>query len=637
MSQLTANQLRRRYLDFFIARGHVEIPSSPLVPENDPTTLFTSAGMQPLVPYLLGQLHPKGTRLVDSQKSFRSQDIEEVGDNRHTTFFEMLGNWSLGDYFKTEQIEWLFTFLVTELGLDPHRLYISVYGGNKTIGVPRDIEAVAVWQKMFAQSGVTAAVIEDAAQTGLDNGRIFYYGDTKNWWSRSGEPKNMPVGEPGGPDSEVFFDFDPDGRHHIHQNSIYQDQPCHVNCDCGRFLEIGNSVFMQYQRTEHGFEELPKKNIDFGGGLERLLAAVHQNSDVFTTDLFLPLIHHLEELSGQKYGEAATLASFRVIADHIKAATMLASDGVFPGSKQQSYFSRRLIRRAVRHGRKLGIEKPFVADLVQVVAEIYREPYPQVDQKLAKIQQGLQAEEQKFLKTLSTGLKEFEKLTSGISTFTAQQAFTLYETYGFPVELSIEEATQREMILEKNLEEKFNQLKQGHADQSRTASAGMFKGGLADQSETVVKFHTATHLLHAALRQILGETVQQKGSNITGERLRFDFSFDRALTEAEKQQVEQQINDWIEADLPVTKQILPKTEALQSGAIAFFIEKYPDEVSVYTIGKKVGGPAHELEGWISKEFCGGPHVTHTGEIGPVKITKEKSASAGVRRIYVELI
>lgn len=638
MSVLTPNQLRRFYIDFFCERGHVEIPSSPLVPDNDPTTLFTSSGMQPLVPYLLGQPHPKGTRLVNSQRSFRSQDIEEIGDNRHTTFFEMLGNWSLGDYFKAEQIEWLFTFLVQKLNLDPHRLYVTVYGGNQQIGVSRDIQAVAVWQKMFAQQGVPAAVIENAEQQGLANGRIFYYGDSKNWWSRSGEPAKMPVGEPGGPDSEIFFDFDPDESLHFHQNSVFKDKPCHVNCDCGRFLEIGNSVFMQYQRTTQGFEELPQKNIDFGGGLERLLAVVNQTPDVFATDLFMPLIQHLEKLSGKTYGDPETLASFRVIVDHVKAAVMLASDGVFPGSKQQAYFSRRLVRRAVRYGRNLGLTQPFITELSQVVARMYAEPYPQVERHLAKIQQVLGTEEQKFLHTLEKGLREFEKLLSTVSTFTAQQAFTLYETYGFPLELSIEEAAQRGIALETDLITQFDQFKQGHAEKSRTASAGMFKGGLADQSEAVVKFHTATHLLHAALRQVLGESVQQKGSNITGDRLRFDFSFDRALTESEKQQVETQVNDWIAAGLRVTKEILSKAEALESGAVAFFVEKYPDQVSVYSIGQDPHGKPHSIEGgWISKELCGGPHVENTQLIGPLVLTKEKSASAGVRRIYMELV
>jgi alanyl-tRNA synthetase len=630
---MTADQLRRAYLDFFVAQAHAEIPSAPLVPENDPTTLFTSSGMQPLIPYLLGEAHPKGKRLVDSQKSFRANDIEEIGDNRHTTFFEMLGNWSLGDYFKKEQLRWFFTFLTKELGLTPEKLFVTVYRGNEALGVPRDTESVAIWQELFGEVGIEAEVVDFADRDGMQGGRIFYYDDKKNWWSRSGVPGSMPAGEPGGPDSEMFYDFG--AERGLHESSAFAAEPCHVNCDCGRFLEIGNSVFIQYQKQADGsFQLLKQQNVDFGGGFERILAVIDDEQDMFKTDLFSNLLKEIESISGQTY-ETGDKRAFRIIADHIRAATMLAADGVFPGSKEQGYFVRRLLRRAIRYGLMISISENFLERLVPVVAELYATAYPDVKKKQTEIIAAFSAEETKFRRTLSKGLREFDRLVSG--ELTAAEAFSLYETYGFPLELSQEEAAKREIKVPEDLETAFAALRDEHAASSRTASAGKFKGGLADHSETTVKYHTATHLLHAALRQELGTTVQQKGSNITVERLRFDFSFERALTSEEITKIETQINAWINADLPMVKHILPKTEALKSGAIAFFAN-YPDEVSVYTIGVDPVGPAHDLaKGWISKEFCGGPHVEHTGVIGPIKITKEQSAGSGIRRIYLETV
>jgi alanyl-tRNA synthetase len=624
------NKLRQLYLDFFKQRGHAEIPSSSLVPENDPTTLFTGSGMQPMVPYLLGKTHPKGKRIVDSQKCFRSQDIEEVGDNRHTTFFEMLGNWSLGDYFKEEQLGWFFEFLTQEVGLNPDRLFVTVFRGNEDLGVGRDVESVEIWKKLFDLVGIKALDIDNSEDKGLQDGRIFYYDETKNWWSRAGTPDKMPAGEPGGPDSEVFYDFDPSGQMHL--ESKFKDQVCHVNCDCGRFLEFGNSVFMQYQKQEDGsFTELSQKNVDFGGGFERILATqLHLSEgidDVFMTPLFTPIIEHLEKLSQRKYNENEEVKrSFRVIADHVKAAVMLAADGVYPSNKEQGYFSRRLVRRAIRYAKIIGVDQNFIADLVPVVTEIYSEPYPLVHQQNTQIADILSKEEKKFEKTLQKGLKEVEKHEN----LTGELAFKLYETYGFPFELTQEIAMERGQDIS---HEDFNQAKTKHAQESKSASVDKFKGGLQDSSEQTTKYHTATHLLHAALRKILGEHVEQKGSNITVKRLRFDFSHPNALTEEEIQQVEDQVNEWIGQDLQVKVALMQKDEALKSGAIAFFVEKYPDEVTVYTVGTNPDGSKFGID-WISKEFCGGPHVKSTNEIGKLKIFKEKSAASGIRRVYL---
>jgi alanyl-tRNA synthetase len=620
---MKASELRKKYLDFCVKNGHVVVPSSPLVPENDPTTLFTGSGMQPMINYLLGEKHPKGSLIADSQKCFRSQDIEEVGDNRHTTFFEMIGNWSLGDYFKEEQLSWYFDFLVEELGLDPNKLFVTVYKGNSELGIAKDETAIALWKELFAQKNIEAKVVENAEEVGMNGGRIFPYGDN-NWWSRSGAPGNMPIGEPGGPDSEVFYDFGVDLN--FHENSEWKDSPCHVNCDCGRFMEIGNSVFMEYLNTDNGFEPLPQKNIDFGGGLERTLAAVNGDPDVFKTDLFTPIISVLEEISGKEYSTEPM--SFRVISDHMKAAVMLIADGVFPSNKDQGYYTRRLLRRAIRYGKKLGIEQSFLSRLVPSIVEMYADAYPELIKKQASIETAVSQEEKKFLRTLEKGLREFEKSTESSSELTAELAFTLYETYGFPLELSLEEAEIRKLKIVEGIEDEFTKIKKDHADKSRTASAGKFKGGLQDHSEATVKYHTATHLIHAALRKILGETINQKGSNINGDRLRFDFSHSAPVTKEELKEVEDQINAWIKQGFDVSKKTMQKQEALDDGALAFFVEKYPDEVSVYAIGND--------QETISKEFCGGPHVNNISEIGGIEIFKEQSASAGVRRIYARL-
>ncbi len=567
---ITANEIRQKYLDFFVARGHKIIPPAPLVLENDPTTLFTSSGMQPLVPYLLGQPHPSGKGLVNSQPSFRAQDIEEVGDNRHTTFFEMLGNWSLGDYFKEDQLSWFYEFLTRELKLPAEKLYVSVFEGYES--VPKDVETAQIWKKL-----------------GIPENRIFYYGVDKNWWSRSGTPDQMPAGEPGGPDSEVFYDF---GTKH---NPKYGKE-CHPNCECGRFLEIGNSVFMQYKKEADGsLSELPKKNVDFGGGLERLTAAVNNDPDVFNIDVFMEAKKIL--VDAQTGGE---IKNIRVILDHIRAAVFLIDAGVIPSNKMQGYVLRRLIRRSAVHARLAGIR---LANLLPNLVKGFRD-----SQNSSEI---ILAELSKFEETLEKGMKLIGKVSS----------FDLYQTYGFPPEITDELLEQKGEKLDWA---EFEKQKQAHQDLSRISSKGMFKGGLQDQSEKTTKYHTATHLLHAALRQVLGNHVQQKGSNITAERLRFDFSHPKKLSAEEINTIEKLVNQKVEEDLKVEKLEMDKDKALTMGALAFFPEKYPAKTSVYKIGE------------ISLELCGGPHVQSTGEIGRIKLTRQEQIGAGIQRVYAQL-
>ncbi len=618
---LTAEQLRKKYLDFFSKRGHAVTSSVSLVPANDPTTLFTTAGMQAMMPYLLGEPHPKGKRITNSQRCFRSQDIEEVGDNRHTTFFEMLGNWSLGDYFKEEQLRWFFQFLIEEVQLPAENLYVSVFAGSNKYQIEPDKQSARIWQNLFAQQGITAEIVENPRQKGLNKGRIFYYSADKNWWSRNGNPDQMPVGEPGGPDSEVFYDFGPNFK--FHEKSKFADQPCHINCDCGRFLEIGNSVFMQYQKTKTGFKELPQKNIDFGGGLERILAAAQQQPDIFQTDLFLPLIKKIEQTVDKKYQQ--NKVSFRIISDHMKAAVMLISDGVKPSNKDRGYLVRRLLRRAARYNLKLTDDTQVLTGLVPVTAELYAEVKPAIKRNQAEIETVITQEIDKFKKTLNRGLRKLSQEFTSKQKLTGQFAYDLYQTYGFPLEMTIEEAKLNNIQLDKNLAQDFKQAKSKHAQISKKGSEQKFKGGLADESEVTTSYHTTTHLLHSALRKILGQHVKQQGSHINRQRLRFDFSHSEALTKEQLQAIEDLVNDWIEQDLPVKKKEMPKKAALKSGALAFFAERYPDPVTVYQIGQ---------DKMVSQELCGGPHVHSTGELSPIEIFKEKSASAGVRRVYV---
>ncbi len=630
-------------------RGHAIIPSSALVPENDPTTLFTGSGMQPLVPYLMGEPHPKGTRLVNSQKCFRAEDIEEVGDNRHTTFFEMLGNWSLGDYFKKEQLPWFFEFLTKEVGLDAKNLYVTVFQGDETNNVPRDTEAAAIWQEIFKKEGLSNEVgemgsEEEGGKRGMKKGeRIFYYNAKKNWWSRAGVPEKMPIGEIGGPDSEVFYDFET-------PHDVKFGPNCHPNCDCGRFLEIGNSVFMEYLKTEKGFEKLPKQNVDFGGGLERIAAARNGDADIFKIDLLGSVVKQIELLSGKTYRD--NLIAFRVITDHIRGAVFMIGDGVTPSNTEQGYFVRRLLRRSVRYADTLGIKEGELKNLANSVIDTYKEHYTNLEQKRLYILQDIQREEEQFRKTLEKGLKEFEKTdvtvysptlhldrkTGNVTTsgggrdtfqgISAQRAFNLYTTFGFPIELTIEEAEKQGKKVDI---EGFKKLMDAHQEASRAGAEHKFKGGLADHSEKVVQYHTATHLLLAGLRKELGEHVHQAGSNITGERLRFDFTHGDKVERETLDKVETFVNDAIKVGGNVTMEVRPKDEAQKDDTIeASFWDRYPDMVNVYTITGNSGTI-------FSRELCGGPHVNSLAELkGTFKIVKEESSAAGVRRIKAVL-
>lgn len=618
---MTLAELRQRYLDFFKERGHAVIPSASLIPENDPTTLFTGSGMQSIVPYLLGAKHPLGTRIADSQKCFRSQDIDEVGDNRHTTFFEMLGNWSLGDYFKREQIAWMFDFLTNQLALDPNRLYISVFRGHEKYGIPRDDDSVKIWQAAFASRGIAAQAVDLPEEKGMQGGRIFYYDENKNWWSRSGVPDNMPDGEPGGPDSEMFWDFGVDLK--LHENSMWSDQPCHINCDCGRFVEVGNNVFMEYVKKGGGFEKLAKQNVDFGGGLERCLAACNDDPDVYKTDVLRTIVTGLEKLSGKQYADSPeAMRAFRIIADHLRAATFIIGDprGVTPSNIGQGYVVRRLIRRAIREARRLGITAPFLLQTATAVIDLYSGHYTELKDNREHILNVMTLEEEKFTKTLEKGLKEFERMMAD-HLINGEEAFILFSSYGFPLELTQELVGERGGNLDVAA---FTEEFKKHQELSRTASAGMFKGGLADASVETTRLHTATHLLQAALRQVLGSHVAQKGSNITVERLRFDFVHPQKMTADEIQRVEELVNQAIKHDLEVTRQEMSPQQAKEQGAIGLFEQKYGEKVSMYTVGN------------FSKEICGGPHVTHTGELGVFKIIKEEAVSSGVRRIKATL-
>ena len=620
---MNTQEIRNEYLKFFEARGHKITARAPLVLKDDPTTLFTGSGMQPMIPYLLGQPHPDGKRITDSQTCIRAQDIDDVGDNRHTTFFEMLGNWSMGDYFKDQQIEWIAEFLFDVVGLDPRKVYVSCYIGNEKYGIPRDDQAIELWTKIFADRGIDAKVVEigsaeNGDTLGMQGGRIFLYDGKENWWSRNGNEENTPVGDPCGPDSEMFYDF----GEAAHDPSFGEPHPA---SDSGRFMEIGNNVFMAYKKVaEDTFELLDKPNIDHGSGLERIAAAKLDNPDVFRISLMWPIIEKLQTLSKKEY-ESHT-ESMRVIADHLRAATFLAVDGCVPSNKEQGYVMRRLLRRAIRFSFDLGIEQNFLQEIVPVIADLYENDFPEVKSNREEIIAVLVKEEKAFRQTLRKGLKQMEKFAdTGI---TGDELFTLYDTYGFPVELSTEEALKQGIELPDDWRAQFDAKMDEQRNRSRTAVKGEFKGGLGGDSLQHRKYHTATHLLQSALREVIGPVFQQHGSNITEERLRFDFNFDRKVTREELDRAEELVNGWIAEDLPVSFKMYPTQEALDMGAIGPFGERYDTEVKVYQMG--------EGDNIASLEICGGPHVEHTGQLAEdgkkFKITKEESSSAGIRRI-----
>mgnify|MGYP001574723278 FL=1 len=660
---MNAQGIRKSYLDFFKAKGHAVIPRALLVPQNDPTTLFTGSGMQPMIPYLLGETHPKGKRLVDSQVCLRAQDIDEVGDESHTTTFEMLGNWSLGDYFKKEQIPWMAEFLFDEIGLDPARVYVSCYIGNEKYKIPRDNEAIELWQAEYKKRGLDAKVVEIGAaengdKVGMQGGRIFLYDGKENWWSRNGAEETTLVGDPCGPDSEMFFDF---GEQYHDEKKWGKPHPA---SDSPRFFEIGNNVFMGYKKTDDGFVELEAPNIDQGSGLERIAAAVLDNPDVFRISLFWPIIEKLEKISGKTYDSHTN--AMRVIADHVKGATWLAVDGVTPSNKEQGYVMRRLLRRAIRYAFELGIEQNFLELVVPVIADIYEEDFPEVKAKRQEIIDTLMKEEKIFRQTLRKGLGELIKtakritdekveavkremkksalergVTGGVggdgpeSVLLGDEIFKLYDTYGFPCELSIEEAYMQNIWVDPEWESTFNSEMAEQRARSQTAAKGTFKGGLGGQTLQHKKYHTATHLMYQALRDVLGDHVIQRGSNITEERLRFDFSHPEKVTPEQLKQVEDIVNKQITKDLIVTWKEYPTEVAVnEKHALGQFGDRYGDTVKVYNM------QADGEEKPFSFEICGGPHVDNTLQLiedgKKFKILKEEASSAGIRRIKAVL-
>ncbi|MDO4546995.1 MAG: alanine--tRNA ligase [Clostridia bacterium] len=591
MNVKSAAELRQMYLEFFKEKGHAIIPSASVIPENDPTVLFTTAGMHPLVPYLLGAKHPMGTRLCDVQKCIRTGDIDEVGDESHCTFFEMLGNWSLGDYFKKEAISWSWEFLTSPdyLGLDPDRLAFSVFAGDEN--APRDEEAAEIWKSV-----------------GVKEDKIYYLPKKNNWWGPAG------LTGPCGPDTEMF---------------VITDKPpcspeCSPACDCGRFLEIWNDVFMQYNKQADGsFPPLEQKNVDTGMGLERTIGVLMGKKSVYETDLFSDIIAKICELCGKEYGlDPDQTRSIRIIADHMRTATIIMGDdrGVTPSNVDQGYVLRRLIRRAVRHGMKLGMPVGSCAEIALVVVNQYKDVYPELKRNEQRIIEQLNLEEDRFQRTLKQGLREFEKTIAKLNqadTIDGASAFKLYDTYGFPIEITVEMAKEKGLKVD---EAGFEECFRHHQQLSHAGAEQRFKGGLADHTEQTAKLHTATHLLQAALRQVLGEEVNQKGSNITAERLRFDFSFPRKMTSEEKVETERLVNEYIKADAEIVCEEMTVDEAKEQGATGLFESRYGERVKVYTMGE------------FSKEICGGPHANRTGELKSFKLVKEESSSAGVRRI-----
>ena len=584
---MKAIEIRNKYLEFFKRHGHAVIPSAPLIPENDPSVLFTTAGMQPLVPYLLGEKHPEGTRLTDFQKCLRTNDIDEVGDNRHLTYFEMLGNWSLGDYFKEESIAMSFEFLTKELGIPVEKLSVTCFAGDEDC--QRDEVTASCWRK-----------------AGIPEDRIYYFGKDDNWWIAGEEG-------PCGPDTEMFYDT---GKPKCSEN-------CNPSCGCGKYVEIWNNVFMEFFKTKDGkYTKLKQHNVDTGLGLERMAMLLQGKETPFDTELFKPVMDKLQELAG----ENDSIESRRIVAEHLRASMMIIQDGGLPSNVDRGYILRRLIRRMVRHLRKLQINLNELGELIDLNIDTLKEMYPELHQNSDKIKSVIIEEKDKFEKTLERGEREFNKIVNrmkndGKDTISGQDLFTLYETYGFPPEVTQDLAMEAGLKVDTT---EFDKLFKEHQEKSRMGSEQKFKGGLAGTGEQEVRYHTATHLLNAALKVILGKDVHQKGSNITPERMRFDFSCDHKLTDEEKKKVEDLVNEWISRGLDVKCEEMKKDDAIKSGAECMFIEKYPDIVTVYSIGND--------KETVSKELCGGPHVKNTSELGHFKIKKEEASSAGVRRI-----
>lgn len=593
---LRANELRSLYLKFFKEKGHAVIPSASIIPENDPTVLFTTAGMHPLVPYLLGAKHPEGKRLTNVQKCIRTGDIEEVGNDTHCTFFEMLGNWSLGDYFKEEAIKWSWEFLTSEkwLGIPKEKLYVTVFEGDED--APRDMESYEHWRGL--------GVAED---------HIFFLPKEHNWWGPAG------LTGPCGPDTEMFIDT---GKEKCSKD-------CSPACSCGKYVEIWNDVFMEYNKTADGkFEPLSQKNVDTGMGLDRTIAVLQGVDSVYDTDLYQGIMDKISELAQFEYRkDQETTRSYRIVADHIRTATFILGDekAISPSNVDQGYVLRRLIRRAIRFSLKIGIPEGMLAKVAEAVVDQYKDAYPELSKNKATIIEELRLEEERFQRTIKQGLREFDKLINRLKgddkTISGEKAFRLYDTFGFPIEFTQELAEEKGYQVDI---EGFEQSFKKHQEKSKAGASQKFKGGLADNTEETAKLHTATHLLQAALRQVLGDEVTQRGSNITAERLRFDFTFSRKVTREELDKVESLVNEVIEKDYEVICQEISIEEAKKSGALGFFDSKYGNRVKVYSIGD------------FSKELCGGPHVSHTGQLGKFKIKKEESSSAGVRRIRAVL-
>ena len=579
---MKAIEIRNKYLNFFKKHGHAVIPSASLIPENDPSVLFTTAGMQPLVPYLLGEKHPSGTRLTDYQKCLRTNDIEEVGDNRHLTYFEMLGNWSLGDYFKEESIQMSFDFLTKELQIPVEKLSVTVFAGDEDCS--RDEVAAECWKK-----------------AGILDGHIYYYGKDDNWWIAGEEG-------PCGPDTEMFYDT----------GKPACGPDCQPSCDCGKYVEIWNNVFMEYFKSKDGkYSKLAQRNVDTGLGLERMAMLLQGKETPFDTELFKPVMDKLSELQ-----KVDNIESRRIIAEHLRSSMMVISDGGRPSNVDRGYILRRLIRRMVRHMNKLQINLEEISTLIDINVENLKEMYPDLAKNQELIKNVIIEEKNKFVKTLAHGEKEFEKEMNkakeqGKTKIDGKVVFKLYDTYGFPPEVTSELAQENNMTVDMK---EFDELFKAHQEKSRMGSEQKFKGGLAEQNDTTIAYHTATHLLNAALKVVLGPETHQRGSNITVDRMRFDFNCDHKMTDEEKKQTEDLVNKWIQDAIPVTVEEMKKDEAVKSGAECMFIEKYPDVVTVYTIGN------------VSKELCGGPHVKNTSELGKFKIKKEEASSAGVRRI-----